>query len=398
MKTITRTLLPLLSLLPAAATAAENPLAGISAAASAGKADACAEKWVKGTELLVALEGGGAVTLDPKSCAIQKRFDTGPDAFGALYSPDGQRAFVTDKKNGTLSEIDVATGAVRATIPVGATPQQPAMTADGRIYIPLSGGSAIAVVDARSGLSSLRTVPIGDGTKPHIVSLSPDGKTLWATVQGRDPKVVSIEITADGEGALKEYRYDLVPRVVYATNEGAYFTAHHSTGVHHVSLADGKVTTPFVDASGPHSEPRKQIEGIVASDDGRLFGYTHEGRKAMTFVKRDASGRARKVFEAKNLSSQPYWVSVDPSGKVAYVSIPGSGTVEAYAMAGACKGTKLWTATVGAKPKRMAVTGAPRAAQAGEVAGCNVGRTESTAVAAATGAASSASGGVGQTR
>ncbi len=308
--------------------------------------------------VLVALEGGGAVLVAADSGQVLDSYATGPNAFGAVFSPDGRRAFVTDKDAGTLVEIDPATSRVLASLEVGAKPQQPAMTADGRAFIPLSGEAAIAVVDTRAPFTVLRKIATGAGSKPHIVSLSPDGMTLWATVQGTDPRIISIGLTATGEEAPRDYRYDLVPRVLAATNAGAFFTAHHSTGLHFASLADGSVSTPYMDCPGTFSEARKQIEGVSVSEDGRLVAITHEGRKALIAVWLDRTNRPiyQRTFR---LSAVPYWVTLDPAEEAAYVSLPGSGEVLAYDLYGACTETPLWTARTGGKPKRMAVTEVP---------------------------------------
>jgi YVTN family beta-propeller protein len=308
-------------------------------------------------EVLVAIEDGGAATVDAKTGEVRKRFATGPNAFGTLYSRDGQRAFVTDKNAGTLSEIDRATGAVINSIPVGTTPQQPAITSGGRIYIPLSTGGGIAVVEAGTArgaaMTLARTIPAGTGSKPHIVSMSPDGKTLWVTVQGADPRVMSIELTASGEGAIKDYRYDIVPRVVDAANGSAFFTGHHSTGMHRVDLASGAVSTPYMDEFGAGSEAKKQIEGVASSADGKRVALTHEGRKALVVFEMNGT-KGEKILDVDNLSATPYWTSFDPNLEVAYVSIPGSGTVQAYGLGEGCT-QPLWTANVGGKVKRMSV-------------------------------------------
>jgi hypothetical protein len=199
-----------------------------------------------------------------------------------------------------------------------------------------------------------RTIPAGTGSKPHIVSMSPDQKTLWVTVQGIDPRVMSIELTAGGEGTIKDYRYDAVPRVIDAANGSAYFTVHHSTGIHKVDLASGVVSTPYMDTFGAASEARKQIEGAATSADGKLVALTHEGRKALVVFAMTADGKAERVLDVATLSASPYWTSLDPNGEVAYVSIPGSGTVQAYGIGEGCS-APLWTANVGGKVKRMSV-------------------------------------------
>jgi hypothetical protein len=308
----------------------------------------------EGELLLVALEGGGVVALDPASGSERYRSATGADAFGVVFSPAGDRAFATDKTGGTLSEIDRETGAVLETIAVGTNPQQPALTSWGRMYIPLSGAAGIAVVATGDGPGDLaveRTISTGPGTKPHILSLSPDERALWVTIQGADPRVIRIPVTSSGEGTPTDIRYDLVPRVIRATDDGAFFTAHHSTGLHMATSA-GVASTPLLDRFGTASEPRKQIEGVDATADGSMVAYTHEGRRALVVATDDGHG-LETILDADELSNPPYWVTLDPSREIAYVSIPNSGTVEAFAVNGCVD--PLWRASIGGKPKRMAL-------------------------------------------
>jgi YVTN family beta-propeller protein len=298
--------------------------------------------------LLVAIEGGNVIQLNAKTGAVINQFATGQDAFGVVYSPDGRRAFATDKTAGTLSVLNTATGAVEIQIQLGSLPQQPALSADGRLFIPMSGEGAVLEVESGAAPRILSKIELGRGSKPHIVAISPDKKTVWSTVQGIDPKVVSIDIASNS--AVKEYRYDLVPRVIAAFNSGAYFTAHHSTGLHKVDLATGAVTTPFMDQFGSSSEARKQIEGIATSADGNVFAITHEGRKALIAMEQDENEKC----EILNLAAKPYWVTLSRNGEVAYVSIPDAGLVQAYNIDD-CSQKPLWTARVNGKAKRMDV-------------------------------------------
>ncbi len=303
--------------------------------------------------LLVAIEAGGAFQLDAKTGQIENTYASGSDAFGAIYATDG-RAFVTDKAAGTLVELDSASNAIISSIVVGTSPQQPALTASGRIFIPMSGEASIAVVDTAGSLRLLRKIDTGLGTKPHIVSLSPDQKTLWATVQGRDPKVIAISVSSNGEQVAKEFRYDLVPRVLFATNEGAFFTAHHSTGLHFANLATGVASTIYMDVNGTASEPRKQIEGVAANNDGSLLALTHEGRKAVVTLRRTGDGSYERNCDISPLPAKPYWVSLDSAGEVAFVSIPDAGLVQALDIR-SCSLSPLWSSSLGGKAKRMSV-------------------------------------------
>jgi DNA-binding beta-propeller fold protein YncE len=315
---------------------------------------------IQAEQLLVAIEGGGALELDPRTGAVVNGFRpaTG-NAFGAVYTADGARAFITDKDAGVLRELDTETGEVLQETHVGPNPQQPALTADGRMYIPLSHDTegGIAVVDINDPGAPVRRIDTGAGSKPHILSLSPDGKTLWGTVQGSNPRVIAIPVTGNGEGTIKDFRYDVVPRVLVATDKGAFFTGHHSTGLHFANLSDGSISTPYMDVFGSFSEPRKQIEGVAATPDGKTVAITHEGRRATVVLQMQEDGTARKLLDVGPLANSPYWVTLDPSGEAMFVSIPGAGTVEAYDIASGST-EPLWSANVGGKPKRMAVSAA----------------------------------------
>jgi len=307
---------------------------------------------IEGTKLLVALENGGVVALDPRDGKQLHTYATGPNSFGAAFSEDGTRAFVTDKDQGTLVEIDPNSNVVKSTLSIGTTPQQLAV-AGNRVYVALNGEAAIAVIDVSGTPSLVKKIAMGTGTKPHTLSVSPDKSKLWIASQGFDPRVTSIPLTAQGEGAPSDYRYDIIPRVIAASNKSAFFTGHHSTGLHTIG-ADGKPATPFLDDIGTFSEARKQVEGAWSNADGTLTGLTHEGKKALTVVRFDSAGKPQIVRDIKNLVDVPYWVTVDPGEKVAFVSIPGAGQVQAWSLTG-CTRKPLWTASVGGKAKRMNV-------------------------------------------
>ena len=213
-------------------------------------------------------------------------------------------------------------------------------------------------MSTNGGLQLESKLAIGEGTKPHIVSLTPDEKTLFVTVQGRDPKVVAIDLTQSPPVVVKEFRYDIVPRVVAASNSGAYFTGHHSTGLHFVNASETDPTkalsTPFMDVSGAFSEAKKQIEGIDVAKDDKILAITHEGRKALLVLNKDLSGKLKKRCEFSPLAAKPYWTSLDPEESIVYVSIPDAGLVEAYDFS-RCSKQPLWSVNVGGKAKRMAI-------------------------------------------
>lgn len=299
------------------------------------------------SRLLVALEGGGIVQLEATTGKVMTQ-SSSADSFGVVFSADGKTAYATDKSEGTLLILNTSSGAVTGRLSLGKHPQQPALTDDGRLLIPMSGEGAVFEVDINRAPQITRRINIGQGSKPHIVAISPDKRMVWVTVQGIDPRVVSIDLANSYQA--KDYRYDLVPRVIASFDGGAYFTAHHSTGLHRVDLTNGTISTPFMDQFGSASEARKQIEGIATSKDGQTYAITHEGRKALIAIKVQSGQKC----EVPNLANKPYWVTLSQNGKVAYISIPDAGLVEAYDI-DTCLQKPLWSVKVGGKAKRMDV-------------------------------------------
>jgi YVTN family beta-propeller protein len=60
--------------------------------------------------------------IDVAEGAVVATVVTGKGAHGVVVSPDGRRAFVTNIRDSTVSAIDTATRAVVASYPVGAGP------------------------------------------------------------------------------------------------------------------------------------------------------------------------------------------------------------------------------------------------------------------------------------
>src|SRR6476620_9675711 len=70
------------------------------------------------------------------------------------------RAYVTNFCNGTVSVIETSTNTVIATIPVGSTPDTPALTPDGsRLYVSNRGDGTVAVVDTATN-TVVSTIPV----------------------------------------------------------------------------------------------------------------------------------------------------------------------------------------------------------------------------------------------
>jgi len=102
----------------------------------------------------------------------------------------GPKAYVGNFSDNTVSVVDLAAGAVVATIPVSAGPHGMVAAPDGRtVYMTGDGSSNLDAIDTAADRVK-KTVDIGKS--PHGLAISPDGRTLLAAVYGED-KIVFMD-------------------------------------------------------------------------------------------------------------------------------------------------------------------------------------------------------------
>jgi YVTN family beta-propeller protein len=101
----------------------------------------------------------------------------GPDGCGV--SPDGKKLYVTSIETGTVVVLSTDTHQVLASVPVDKTPRRVLFSPDGRrIYIGHDQASTIKVIDAATNTLA-DTMTLGNG--PRGMTFLPDGKSLLAT-------------------------------------------------------------------------------------------------------------------------------------------------------------------------------------------------------------------------
>lgn len=94
------------------------------------------------------------------------------------FSPDGTTLYVTLQGTDSLVAIDLASGKVLWTVPVGHQPAGVLVRSSGTILAAIMGTDHLVEVDPSDG-RILRVVQTGRGC--HNFVLSPDGKTLYVT-------------------------------------------------------------------------------------------------------------------------------------------------------------------------------------------------------------------------
>lgn len=187
---------------------------------------------VKMVNRLIAVLGHESQSLelvDPASGERVKSVRLGQAPNGMAV--DGQTAYVAEGgPRGVVEVVDLETGALKSSFPVGHTPMSPVLHG-GKLYVACRFDSRVVEMDAATGnVLNSWNVP----REPVALAVSPDGRKIWAA--GHLPAG-----TADGD-----------------------FTAAALTLVE-----DGKVT------HFPLSNGTQGVRGMAASPDGRYLAVAH---------------------------------------------------------------------------------------------------------------------------
>jgi YVTN family beta-propeller protein len=155
---------------------------------------------------------------------------------------------VVNRRDGTVSLVDLATKQITATIPVGEGPHEVAISPDGAWavvsnYGPTGApGATLSLIDIAAG-SVETTIPLGKHRSPHGLAWTKDGSQILATVES-DSALLVIDraggtIAADIH--LGRRGPDLI--ALSADSSRAFVTALGGSNVNAVDLATQKVTS-----------------------------------------------------------------------------------------------------------------------------------------------------------
>ncbi len=141
---------------------------------------------------------------------------------GLRISPDGRSIYVANVQDGTVSVIDTRSLSEIARVKVGTTPVQVGFTPDGnRVYVSLREENKVAVIDT---VKREVIAHIDVGRSPIQVYATPDGRLLYVANQGTanqpDDKVSVIDVTSGA--VIKTIQTDAGAHGVVVSNDGAF--------------------------------------------------------------------------------------------------------------------------------------------------------------------------------
>ncbi len=224
------------------------------------------------------------------------------------------RIYVSNQLDNTVTVIDGATHKIVATVRVGVSPAQMAVSPDRRsVYIANTGSNTVSVLNTDDNTVA-KTIALPRRSRPIGVALSPSGRYLYTADGGANR--VSVLDTRAGR-VVTSVRVGTQPLGVAVAPDGkTVYSANSGSG--DVSVIDAR-TNRVVRAIPTGRFP----SGVAVTRDGASVYVTNELSGVTVINARNGTVQARLR------SPSPFSVTMSPKGDRAYVTGLGPGTLTA---------------------------------------------------------------------
>lgn len=231
--------------------------------------------------------------------------------FGVVANRDGTRAYVTNEESGSVSSINLGTGAVTGTVPVGSGPRKPYLTKDGTtLYVPVGGAGRIAVIDTRE-LAILDEIEVGGS--PNF-SHADDQETILAVTNTSTGHVELIEMATNSLISSTFVGADL--RGVSIARDGQRLF---------VALGNGSVASyalPSMQRISLRANVGQELSEMVSSADGEHVLVTSRNDNALAVLDVDLQS-----VKSISVGVWPHGIALSEDGRLAAVPNWVSGSV-----------------------------------------------------------------------
>jgi YVTN family beta-propeller protein len=262
----------------------------------------------------------------------------GGEVWAIAITPDGRTAYAVDSTLDTVSEIDLASGSVEATIPVSGDPEDIAITPDGRTAF-VSRYNANSVVGIDLATDTVGT-PIQLSGNPQGVAIAPDGRSLYVT-EYTGNAVVPIDLATGAVGSA--IPAGTAPSGIAITPDGstAYVADYGGSTLYPIDLATDTALPPITVGTAGYSD-------AVSPDGGTA--YVTQFASSNTTPVELATGTAGIAIPT---GAEPTGVTFAPNGETAYVASFAGNVATPITVATGVSGTPF---TVGVQPRAIAIT------------------------------------------
>ncbi|WP_052434108.1 beta-propeller fold lactonase family protein [Streptacidiphilus melanogenes] len=248
-------------------------------------------------------------------------------------------AFVADAGSNSVSVVDVATGALKATVAdVGYGPQGVAAAPDGgHVYVPNIGSNNVAVIDTETDTLA---ADVAVGASPTAAVVSPDGSRVYVANQGTDTVSV-IDTTSDA--VVGTVTVGAGPDALAVSPDGSRVFVADSGGGGALSVID--TATDAVTGTLPLGGVPV---AVAPTPDGSRLYVAEQGAASLSVVDTGAA----VVVDTVAVPAAPYALALSPDGSRLYLA---DGPANSVAVLDTASGTTT-TIPVGGDPQGIAVT------------------------------------------
>jgi YVTN family beta-propeller protein len=162
---------------------------------------------------------GALVDTNTSSPAVVDPITVGGGPTGMAASPDGNRVYVTNQGDGTLSVIDtnptsVTYNKVISTVKVGTSPSAVAVGPDGRVYVANTGSGTVSVITFTKTSYKISTVTVGSA--PAALAVSPTTGQVYVANRG----INTVSVISTSNKVVKTITVGSQPSSVAITPDG----------------------------------------------------------------------------------------------------------------------------------------------------------------------------------
>jgi YVTN family beta-propeller protein len=178
---------------------------------------------------------GSVSVIDTGTWQVVTTIPDLPEPHDGELTPDGKLLYLATSGNSTMTVIDTTTQEVVQTFAVGKKPRGLAVGgANGEIaYVTNKGDGTLSVIDVPAG--KLRTFPVGEGA--HTVRVSPDSKTVYIALSKEDAVAV---VDPVAEKVLSKIPVGKTPEQIDLSRDGRWLFASNN----------GESTVSIIDVTG----------------------------------------------------------------------------------------------------------------------------------------------------
>lgn len=220
---------------------------------------------------------------------------------------------VTNKNGHTVTLFDTNTYKAKISLPTGKTPHEVAVSPNGKLAVVTNYGSSdtpgntLTLVDIAHQYV-IKTLSLGEYTKPHGVVWLNDNRSIIVTVEGMQGVIqVNIE-SGEIEKFVKTNKQVSHMIAIDSKNERAYISSIRGGAVTVIDLVENKIIK--------HIDVGRGAEGIDLSTDDRWLWVSNRSHNKVVII----DAQSLEVIRTLDTQELPIRVALDSKRQLAFVS------------------------------------------------------------------------------